>query len=1015
MYTSCDDDGCVWGCPSIRTSDYFERAHRKTVASVAHPFIHSFVRRIASRRAVPSSSSREVVASFSSSPRGDARRRDVVMTRATDGTDDDDVERGSTTRPTSATPREDDDDAETSARETREESGDDVRALDDAMAGFSLGTSGNGRGTRGRGARRRRGGGGRADAARERDVDARERSSERGEVTWGAFVERLGREGGRESPKKFELREIPARTESPRRRASAAAAAADEGTSDGGSSRVARSLNASFESDGSSEMRARASEVVTTGSPEPMTVDSPNDSDASEAFAFTPPSTTTFSMGQSNKTSSGSMKKSASFRARARAMVAENAQAAETTSNVASSPPMASPTPKQFTFSAPPPDKSHAPPTMRPKPAETDGGAFKMGSDDSPTSRQGRNSRYAQRAHRDRRSAGGAASNETPKFSTRAEDDLTEAASKMTLDSLAPRDAEETEKLRQEGNALYRQERYAEADAAYSRALSVFASAPRTNAREDDQNPLGESIDTFVGREAAVLLTNRAAARMMIPVDGADAAGEARVRTLKALVDCERAVRADETYNRARVRLATCHMKLADFDAALACLEAAPEPNDADIANAVVEARAAKGHLDKVLGAAVEFASSEPGLPRLYSDARARELDEKCSSVVKSVAALSAYPFLSSNETSGRAYVQVKASILLACGAYQEASAFVAEIDGLGLSDEPWVPQFAFMAMFGRGDPQGAVKFAETAPAGSLDEDVIETARAMTRDKDEGNRMFNANKYTDAVAAYTKAFDAGKSPVSAAYCSVVLGNRAAAYQGLDEVLNALADCGRALAFNPWNIKALSRRATLHETVRCWDEAIKDLNAYVEIAGNEQYDLFANQLERKNALAVATDRLRGLRTKKETQPNAQMDMYRIMGLGAVKSRASESDIKKAYRNLALKYHPDKANRNMPAWTPANELHDDADRLFKLIGETNAQLSDPALRSVYDESERIRAVRDRQTQFTRSNTWSAPSNKDFQFGQDVHPWMSPPGRRAKSRMNRSQSGKNYYWNF
>ena len=43
-------------------------------------------------------------------------------------------------------------------------------------------------------------------------------------MTWGAFVERLGREGGRESPKKFELREIrSARTELP---ASAAAAAA---------------------------------------------------------------------------------------------------------------------------------------------------------------------------------------------------------------------------------------------------------------------------------------------------------------------------------------------------------------------------------------------------------------------------------------------------------------------------------------------------------------------------------------------------------------------------------------------------------------------------------------------------------------------------------------------------------------------------------------------------------------------------------------------------------------------
>jgi len=949
-----------------------------------------------------------------STPRRPSRSN---MTRdARDDDDEDDVVdargRGSTARDVL------DDDARATPASS---STADVRALDDAMAGFSLGASGERRGARGRGGRRR-GVGGRATSRGDDARAPREASGASGDepVTWGAFAERLGRESGRASPTKtFELRAIPRKTASPRRRATrsdAGESATDEGASDGASSsRVARSLNASFESDGAPEARGRASRAEATPSPEPMTVDSPNDSDASEAFAFTPPSTT-FSMGQLNKSSSGSMKKNASFRARARAMAVENAQAAETTSNVTSSPPMSSPPPKQFTFSAPPPDKPRSPLTVRPKPTETDDGVFKMGSDDSPTSRQGRNSRYAQRAHRDRRSSAASASNELPKISTGAsEDDLTEAASKMTLDPLAPHDAEETEKLRQHGNALYRQERYAEADAAYSRAIAVFASAPRTNAREGDENPLGESIDAFIGREAAVLLTNRAAARMMIPVDGDDAGGEARVRALKALVDCERAVRADETYNRARVRLATCHMKLADFDAALACLEAAPEPNDADIANAVVEARAAKGHLDKVLAASIEFASSEPGLPRLYSDARARELDDKYASVVKSVAALSAYPFLSSNETSGRAYVKVKASILLACGAYQEASAFVAEIDGLGLSGEPWVPRFAFTAMFGKGDPHGAVKYAEMAPAGTLDEDVVETVRTMAREKDEGNRMFNANKYADAVAAYTRAFDAGKSPVSAVYCSVVLGNRAAAYQGLDEVLNALADCGRALAFNPWNIKALSRRATLHETVRCWDEAINDLNAYMEIAGNTQYDLFADAHERKNALAVATDRLRGLRTKKETQPNAQMDMYRIMGLGETRSRASEADIRKAYRNLALKYHPDKANRNMPPWVPATELHDDADRLFKMIGETNAQLSDPALRSVYDESERIRAVRDRHAQFTRSNTWSASSNKDFQFGQDVHPWMSPPGRRAKSRMNRSQSGKNYYWNF
>ncbi|ABO94179.1 predicted protein, partial [Ostreococcus lucimarinus CCE9901] len=161
---------------------------------------------------------------------------------------------------------------------------------------------------------------------------------------------------------------------------------------------------------------------------------------------------------------------------------------------------------------------------------------------------------------------------------------------------------------------------------------------------------------------------------------------------------------------------------------------------------------------------------------------------------------------------------------------------------------------------------------------------------------------------------------------------------------LNEFLNALADCGRALALNPWNIKALSRRATLHESIRCWDDAIRDLRSYVEIAGNAQYDLFATAQERKNALAMATDRLRRLETTKTTQANSQVDMYRILGLDELKDKATQTDIKKAYRALALKYHPDKANRNMPSWAPASELHDDADRLFKLIGETNAQLSD-----------------------------------------------------------------------
>lgn len=937
-----------------------------------------------------------------SAPR-DAPARDVdARARGTDERErGSSASRGTTTDENAAPER---DGAATSGRDA-------VKDVEDGFTRFNLGAgdAGRARVERGRSFRARANGAARtprASAARSERGGGDERA------TWGAFAEKLEREAtssGRESPvKTFELRAMPEKSPGRARSASQQNLTRE----DSGAPRAARSLDAEFEKDTASEP-ARSPDPMT--SPEPMVVDSPNDSEASEGARFTPPRT--FTMGAA---STSGTKKSASFRSRASALRVEAAvERVETPASTKSeasvfgtspqSPIFEAPTPRQFTFTAPPPTKTT--PTVRAtRSAEKSSGDFKMGADDSPAlAKHSRSFKYAQRAGRDRRPPIAAAT-ESPSVSV---GDIEQAASQMSLHS---RDSEETERLRQLGNALYREEKYVEADEMYSRAIMVFASAPRTNAGKGDESPLGVQIDTFVGRDAAVLLTNRAAARMMIPNESTPY-DEYRVLILKALTDCERAVRADASYTRAQLRVAACHMKLGSFGTAMDFLEVLSASEDADVENAKIEAKAASEHLSKVLGASLKLRACVPGLPRLYSDSRARKLDETYESVVKSVAALSSYPLLSSSEF-GKPFVEAKAALLIACGAYQEASAFISEIETLGLSKEGWVPEFTFSALLGKGDPHAACEYVTSVSECDVDEEAIEMARTMLKGKEDGNKMFNAEKYAEAVASYTLAFDAGKVPVAAAYCSIVLGNRAAAYQGLNEFLNALADCGRALAFNPWNIKALSRRATLHESIRCWDDAIRDLRSYVEIAGNAQYDLFATAQERKNALAMATDRLRRLETTKTTQANSQVDMYRILGLDELKDKATQTDIKKAYRALALKYHPDKANRNMPSWAPASELHDDADRLFKLIGETNAQLSDQALRRVYDETERIRAQRERhasyERSFTRSNTWSAPTPNDFQFGQDA-PWMSPNSRRSKPRVNRQSSGKNYYWNF
>lgn len=67
--------------------------------------------------------------------------------------------------------------------------------------------------------------------------------------------------------------------------------------------------------------------------------------------------------------------------------------------------------------------------------------------------------------------------------------------------------------------------------------------------------------------------------------------------------------------------------------------------------------------------------------------------------------------------------------------------------------------------------------------------------------------------------------------------------------------------------------------------------------------------------------------------------AKRDYYEVLGL---ERDASADDIKKAYRKLALKYHPDK--------NPGDKA---AEEKFKELGEAYEALSDPQKRAAYDQ--------------------------------------------------------------
>src|SRR5437660_33302 len=67
--------------------------------------------------------------------------------------------------------------------------------------------------------------------------------------------------------------------------------------------------------------------------------------------------------------------------------------------------------------------------------------------------------------------------------------------------------------------------------------------------------------------------------------------------------------------------------------------------------------------------------------------------------------------------------------------------------------------------------------------------------------------------------------------------------------------------------------------------------------------------------------------------------AKRDYYEILG---VERSAGEEEIKKAYRKLAVKFHPDK--------NPGDKT---AEERFKELGEAYEALSDPQKRQVYDQ--------------------------------------------------------------
>ncbi|XP_077382016.1 sperm-associated antigen 1-like isoform X1 [Festucalex cinctus] len=89
------------------------------------------------------------------------------------------------------------------------------------------------------------------------------------------------------------------------------------------------------------------------------------------------------------------------------------------------------------------------------------------------------------------------------------------------------------------------------------------------------------------------------------------------------------------------------------------------------------------------------------------------------------------------------------------------------------------------------------------------------------REKDKGNEAFRANDYEEAVAYYSRSIDI--MPTVAAY-----NNRAQTGIKLKQWQRAMNDCNSVLELEPCNVKALLRRAAVHNELGNFQMAVEDL-------------------------------------------------------------------------------------------------------------------------------------------------------------------------------------------
>eukprot|EP00980_Cylindrotheca_fusiformis_P015066 scaffold4157_cov136-Cylindrotheca_fusiformis.AAC.16 len=199
--------------------------------------------------------------------------------------------------------------------------------------------------------------------------------------------------------------------------------------------------------------------------------------------------------------------------------------------------------------------------------------------------------------------------------------------------------------------------------------------------------------------------------------------------------------------------------------------------------------------------------------------------------------------------------------------------------------------------------------------------------KKIEKKRKKGDEAYDAGKYEDAIQSWTQAMEIDKS--HSAFNRPTLLKMVKAYSRLGEHDKAIGLAMKHIEEEE-TIDGLWALGDAQTHAERFDEAVRTLQQALENAPEGEMKQEAQKKVKEAQVAL--------------KQSKEKNYYKILG---VPRTASKKEIKKAYRDLALKWHPDK--------NPDNA--EEAEKKFADIGEAYEVLSDEEMKAKYDRGEPV----------------------------------------------------------